>query len=74
MRSFPYLSDLIKALTGVDLPLPFAMFGLLVGCALLAAGACMRAELRRLYQAGQLGNARRTIKGTDGVSERRTPA
>jgi phosphatidylglycerol:prolipoprotein diacylglycerol transferase len=66
MRSFPYLSDLIQALTGYDLPLPFAMFGLLVGLALLAAAACMRAELRRLYDAGQVRNARRAAKGKDG--------
>jgi phosphatidylglycerol:prolipoprotein diacylglycerol transferase len=66
MRSFPYLSDVVEALTGVHLPLPLAMFGLLVGCALLAAAACMRVELRRLYDAGQLGNARRAVKGKDG--------
>jgi phosphatidylglycerol:prolipoprotein diacylglycerol transferase len=66
MRSFPYLSDLIKALTGYDLPLPFAMFGLLVGLALLAAAGCMRAELRRLYEAGKVGNAWRKTKGKDG--------
>jgi phosphatidylglycerol:prolipoprotein diacylglycerol transferase len=66
MMSFPYLGDLVKALTGYDLPLPFAMFGLLVGCALLAAAACLRADLRRLYDSGQLAKARREIKGKDG--------
>jgi phosphatidylglycerol:prolipoprotein diacylglycerol transferase len=64
--SFPYLSDVIKALTGYDLPLPIAMFGLLVACALLAASACLRAELRRMHGLNLLGNARRQAKGTDG--------
>jgi phosphatidylglycerol:prolipoprotein diacylglycerol transferase len=64
--SFPYLSDLIKALTGYDLPLPIAMFGLLVGCAMLAAAACLKVELGRLHGTSQIGNARRRIKGKDG--------
>jgi phosphatidylglycerol:prolipoprotein diacylglycerol transferase len=64
--SFPYLSDLIKALTGYELPLPIAMFGLLVGCAILVAAACMRAELRRLYESNRIGDAKRTAKGKDG--------
>jgi phosphatidylglycerol:prolipoprotein diacylglycerol transferase len=64
--SFPYLSDLIKALTGYDLPLPIAMFGLLVACAMLAASACLTIELARLHATKQLGSARRRIKGKDG--------
>jgi hypothetical protein len=39
--SFPYLSDVVKALTGYDLPLPLATFGLMVACAMLAAAACI---------------------------------
>jgi phosphatidylglycerol:prolipoprotein diacylglycerol transferase len=65
--SFPYLSDVVKALTGYDLPLPIATFGLLVACAMLAAAACLKAELGRLHAAGKLGNARRQVKRNDGV-------
>lgn len=65
--SYPYLSDVIKAYTGYDLPMPLATFGLLVAMATLAAGACMKAEMRRLYQAGRLGKAWRHVKGPDGA-------
>lgn len=65
--SCPYLSDVVKALTGADLPLPFATFGLFVALAMLAAGECLRRELRRLYVAGRIGAARKRIKGKDGV-------
>jgi phosphatidylglycerol:prolipoprotein diacylglycerol transferase len=57
--SFPYLSDLVYWLTGYRLPLPFAMFGLFVAFAMLAAGACLRRELRRLHAGGRIGMARR---------------
>ncbi|MES2015303.1 MAG: prolipoprotein diacylglyceryl transferase family protein [Pseudomonadota bacterium] len=61
--SFPYLSDVIKALTGIDLPLPFATFGLMVALATLAAAACLQAQLRRMHRDGSIGNARRLSKG-----------
>jgi len=61
--SFPYLSDVIRAVTGYDLPLPIAMFGLFVACAALAAAACLKTELARLHANGQLGNARRRSGG-----------
>jgi phosphatidylglycerol:prolipoprotein diacylglycerol transferase len=57
--SFPYLSDLVFFLTGYRLPLPFAMFGILVAVAMLAAGACLGHELRRLHAMGKIGAARR---------------
>ncbi|GJI99578.1 hypothetical protein RugamoR64_01170 [Duganella rhizosphaerae] len=56
--SYPYLSDVIKAWTGYELPLPLATFGLFVALGALAAGALLRAELKRLYQAGRIGPAR----------------
>jgi phosphatidylglycerol:prolipoprotein diacylglycerol transferase len=62
--SFPYLSDVIKALTGYDLPLPLPMFGLLVACAVAAAAACLRAELVRMGQHKRIGNAKRALKET----------
>jgi phosphatidylglycerol:prolipoprotein diacylglycerol transferase len=64
--SFPYLSDVIYYLTGVRLPLPFATFGILVACAMLAAGACLRRELRRLHDGGRIGMAWRSVGGPAG--------
>jgi phosphatidylglycerol:prolipoprotein diacylglycerol transferase len=64
--SYPYLSDLIFALTGYHVPLPFPMFGLLVACAVMAGGSCLTAELKRLHGAGLLGNARRKVVAADG--------
>lgn len=65
--SFPYLCDVIQALTGYDLPLPLPMFGLLVACAALAAAACLKAELGRMAQDQRIGNAKRPLKGPDGT-------
>ncbi|MEJ7805947.1 MAG: prolipoprotein diacylglyceryl transferase [Telluria sp.] len=64
--SYPYLSDLVRAVTGLDLPLPVPLFGLLVVCAMFAAAACLRAQLRRMHAAGQIGNARREVVTADG--------
>lgn len=61
--SYPYLSDVIEAWTGISLPLPLATFGLFVALGALAAGALFRAELQRLYAAGRLGPAR--VRGAD---------
>lgn len=65
--SYPYLSDVVRALTGVDLPLPIAMFGLMVACAMLAAAACLKSQLERLHRDGTIGNARRRVTGADGA-------
>ena len=64
--SYPYLSDLLRALTGLNLPVPIPLFGLLVVCAMFAAAACLRAQLRRMHAAGQIGNARRQVSASDG--------
>ncbi|MET0856919.1 MAG: prolipoprotein diacylglyceryl transferase family protein, partial [Telluria sp.] len=61
--SYPYLSDVIKALTGYDLPLPIAMFGLFVALAMLAASGSLAKELTRMHASGKLGNVKR--RGTD---------
>lgn len=61
--SYPYLSDVIKAWTGIDLPLPLATFGLFVALGALVAGALFRAELQRLYEAAKIGPAR--VRGAD---------
>lgn len=52
--SYPFLSDVVKAWTGYDVPLPLATFGLFVALGALAAAVCFRAELSRLYDAGKL--------------------
>jgi phosphatidylglycerol:prolipoprotein diacylglycerol transferase len=54
-------------MTGYDLPLPIAMFGLFVALAMLAAAACLRSELARMHRAGQIGAAVRQVKGKDGT-------
>lgn len=72
--SYPYLSDVIKDLTGIDLPLPIATFGLLVAMAILAGAACLKRELARLHAEGRVGPAYKRIKGEDGtVSEVAVP-
>lgn len=67
--SFPYLSDLIKWLTGADLPLPLPMFGLCVAVAMFVASSLLASELDRLYQAGRIGSATVRRKGSTGLVE-----
>jgi len=55
--SYPYLSDVVQAITGYALPLPLATFGLFVAIAALVAGASFSAELQRFYAAGRIGPA-----------------
>jgi phosphatidylglycerol---prolipoprotein diacylglyceryl transferase len=52
--SYPYLSDALKALTGLDIPLPVPTFGLCVAGAMLVATEFFRRELQRLRIAGEL--------------------
>jgi hypothetical protein len=65
--SLPYLSDVVKASTGYDLPLPLPMFDLLVACAAASAAACLRAESGRMGQDKRIGNAKYPIKAPDGT-------
>ena len=65
--SYPLLSDLIRDVTGWDLPLPVPMFGLLVATALLTAMWITEHELRREYRAGRVGPAHRRAKASDGT-------
>ena len=55
--SYPFLSDVVKAWTGYDVPLPLATFGLFVALGAMVAGACFHAELGRLYRAGKISAA-----------------
>lgn len=66
--SYPYLSDVVKALTGIDLPLPLATFGLMVAAAMIAGATLLRAELARLHREGKLGMARRRVRKNGAVS------
>jgi phosphatidylglycerol:prolipoprotein diacylglycerol transferase len=61
--SYPYLSDAVRDLTGLELPLPIATFGLMVGLAMLAAAYFFARELQRMHAAGQVPSARRLVKG-----------
>lgn len=51
---YPTLSHLIKDLTGVWIPLPFATFGFFVALAIIAASFFLRAELKRKERSGLL--------------------
>ncbi len=64
--SYPFLSDVVRAATGLDLPLPIATFGLMVACAMIAAATLLSAELRRLHGAGRIANAWRAARAPNG--------
>lgn len=75
--SYPYLSDLVRALTGADLPLPIPMFGLFVALAMLTASHWLTRRLAVLYAAGAIGpmvvhtkhGRRQAVSPAEGVSE-----
>jgi len=52
--SFPFLSDAVKAYTGLDVPLPIPTFGLCVAIAMLVATALFRRDLQWRRLAGAL--------------------
>ncbi len=56
--SFPFLSDLIRYLTGADIYLPVPFFGLMVAAALYVGVLVVRKEAARLHALGRLGLAR----------------
>jgi phosphatidylglycerol:prolipoprotein diacylglycerol transferase len=60
--AYPTLSDLIRDLTGLDLPLPIPTFGLLVAAALLVSLRLLESELRRMHDAGAIPMAQRRAK------------
>jgi phosphatidylglycerol:prolipoprotein diacylglycerol transferase len=64
--AYPYLSDLVRELTGLNLPLPLPMFGLLVATAFVAVTLIFQAELKRLHAAGLLGPARQRGRDSTG--------
>ena len=64
--AYPSLGDLLRDLTGLDLPLPIPTFGLLVALALLATVHLAESELRRKHVAGEMPLAERRGKLKDG--------
>lgn len=64
--AFPYLSDLVRELTGLELPLPLPMFGIMVATAALISIQISRIEVQRHYEVGRIGPAIRRIKREDG--------
>lgn len=71
--AFPYLGDLVKALTGVDLPLPFPMYGLMVAIALLVSVWISKREVRRLHEMGIIGLPRQRSNNKPGTPDGRVP-
>jgi phosphatidylglycerol:prolipoprotein diacylglycerol transferase len=65
--SYPFLSDLVRDLTGFDLPLPMPMFGLFVALAVIVAAWFMTRELARMYDSGLIGHARIREKNQQGA-------
>lgn len=60
--SFPYLQDLVKAATGITLPLPLPTFGLCVLGAVAASICVAKIEVRRRHELGQIGSAVRLVR------------
>jgi phosphatidylglycerol---prolipoprotein diacylglyceryl transferase len=65
--AYPSLGDLLRDLTGLDLPLPIPTFGLLVALALLATVHLAESELRRKHGAGEMPLAERRGRSKDGA-------
>ena len=68
--SYPYLSDLIKSITGTDTPLHMPMFGLCVALAMIVASTLLSRELSRMYAAGDIPSASISNTGSDGQKYR----
>jgi phosphatidylglycerol:prolipoprotein diacylglycerol transferase len=60
--AYPYLQDLVRAATGLDLPLPVPTFGLCVLGAILICEVIAKADVKRLHALGQLGPALRHVR------------
>jgi phosphatidylglycerol---prolipoprotein diacylglyceryl transferase len=71
--SFPYLQDLVRAATGIDVPLPLPTFGLCVLAAVAVSIQVAKAEVRRRHAAGQIGLAVRRIRQAGRRSEVAVP-
>lgn len=58
---YPTLSDLLKDLLGINLPLPIQMFGFMVAMAFVIGHYVIAVELKRKSQLGLLSTIRRTV-------------
>ncbi len=58
---YPTLSDLLKDLFGINLPLPIQMFGFMVAMAFVIGHYVIAAELKRKSQLGLMSPIKRTI-------------
>lgn len=58
---YPTLSDLIKDLTGFNLPLPIQMFGFMVALAFVIGHYVIAADLKRKYELGLLSILKKDI-------------
>ena len=59
--AFPYVQDLVRAATGLDIPLPLPTFGLCVLGAVLIGIAVSKVEVARLHRIGLLPLATRRV-------------
>lgn len=67
---YPTLSDLLKDLLGINLPLPIQMFGFMVAMAFVIGHYVIASELKRKSQLGLLSSIRRTV--VEGLPASRT--
>ena len=58
---YPSLSDLLKDLFGINLPLPIQMFGFMVAMAFVVGHYVISSELKRKYSLGLLSTIKRTV-------------
>lgn len=71
--AFPYLTDLVRELSGLDFPLPVPMFGLMVALAFFVSIRVSRLEVQRLHGAGLIGLARYRAERKPGSVDRYAP-
>lgn len=57
--AYPYLSDVLRAATGLELPIQVPMLGIMAAVAMIAIAYLLRRELKRQHACGLLGLARR---------------
>ena len=58
---YPTLSDLLKDLFGINLPLPIQMFGFMVAMAFVIGHYVIAAELKRKSHLGLMSPLKRTV-------------
>ena len=59
---YPYLSDILKDLFGIDLPFDIYSFGAMVALGALTAGALLGRELDRYYKEGRINGVKRRVE------------